>query len=360
MELGFLIARLLGSPRSRRWKAAALFAVLLPEIGGSLAEEAVSTGRMAVPPAAATIASPRIAYGGFLFTSGLLSSDHTLACSSCHIAQFGLSGGTATAVGVNGTIGTRRAPPLFDLGRARDLMWDGRATSLFEQIHMPLEDVREMNINWHSSLALLDSQPATTRYLAATGELSISRTSVIGALAAYVESLVSRPSGFDRYYYQNDETAISDDAKDGFRIFLRKARCGSCHLVTGTSAPLTDYNFHAIGIGYGAGEYKDLGRYAITKDPADLGAFKTPSLRNVALRPYLMHDGSFSSLRAVIDYYNRGGNLGAANMDGRIHPLFLNETEVRQLLSFLETLTSEIVSVPQADTVEPQRHDKIQ
>jgi cytochrome c peroxidase len=233
-------------------------------------------------------------------------------------------------------------------------MWDGRATSVDDQIHMPLEDPREMNIDWPTSLEALSTQAETARYLGVTGKRTADRDTVIEALAAYVKSLVTMPSSFDHYYYQGDEAAIDQAAKAGFRIFDRKARCTSCHLITGSSAPLTDYNFHTTGIGFEAGRYRDKGRFEVTQDPADIGAFKTPSLRNVGLRPYFMHDGSFSTLREVIEYYNRGGNAGAPNMDGRVHRLYLATTEMDELLAFLETLSSAIVSAPPPQAA-PQR-----
>ena len=107
---------------------------------------------------------------------------------------------------------------------------------------------------------------------------------------------------------------------------------------------LTDHNFHSTGIGFADGKYTDDGRFEVTKNEADRGAFKTPTLRNVALRPYFMHDGSLKSLREVIEYYNRGGNRGAPNLDGRIQPLYLTETEIKEMLAFLGTLNSEVVS----------------
>jgi len=143
--------------------------------------------------------------------------------------------------------------------------------------------------------------------LTIVGADAVSRTLVEKALAAYVRSLVSGGSPFDRFYYGGDENAISAEAKEGLLLFVRKGRCSGCHLITGYSAPLTDQSFHSTGVGFENGVYRDEGRGGVTGIASDLGLFKTPTLRNVALRRYFMHDGSMRSLREVLDYYNRGG-----------------------------------------------------
>ena len=285
-----------------------------------------------------------VEYGEFLFGAHLLSADQSLSCESCHVPQAGYADTHPRAVGIGGAIGRRRAPPLLNLFHATEFMWDGRASSLQEQIHLPLEAANEMAIDWPAALEHLTDRPETRHILDESGERAVSRDLVIRSLAAYVETLVSADSAFDRYYFGRDDSAISEDAKDGFRLFVRKGRCSGCHQITGTSALLTDGNFHSTGIGFADGKYADEGRYEVTGREEDRGAFKTPTLRNVTLRSYFMHDGSLTSLRAVLDYYNRGGNRGAPNLDGRIQPLYLTKTEIEQMLAFLGTLNAEVVS----------------
>jgi cytochrome c peroxidase len=159
-------------------------------------------------------------------------------------------------------------------------------------------------------------------------------------LAAYVASLEARESRFDRYYYDHKTDALSQQEILGLRLFTHKAHCAGCHLLNGLNSPFTDDAFHATGIGCSPGSCKDHGRAAITGDPADEGAFKTPSLRGVALRPYLMHDGSISSLRAAVERYNRGINTGP-NTDGRLGPLYLTGDEVSAIVAFMGALTPE-------------------
>lgn len=306
--------------------------------------EAFPTG---LPPISAsrTPAKPaEITFGAYLFNSSVLSRDGTLACASCHVAQDGYSGSTPRAIGIGGAIGRRRVPPLFNTYFENALTWDGRASGLRDQIPIPLEAANEMDVDWPKALGDLRDSDEALAFLRATGKHDLARGAVIDALAAYVRTLVSGSSAFDRYYYSNDEAAISDDAKAGLRVFVRKARCSSCHLLTGLSAPLTDGSFHSVGIGWRDGKYGDDGRFAVTHRPEDRGLFKTPTLRNVSQRPYLMHDGSMTSLRQVIDYYDRGGTPAASNFDKRLKPLFLTEDDIGKLIAFLKTLDAPIVS----------------
>jgi cytochrome c peroxidase len=287
---------------------------------------------------------PLVEYGEFLFGSALLSADSSVSCGSCHVARQGYADSHKLAVGINGAVGRRRAPSIFNLADAKALMLDGRAAGLADQVHMPLEAPDEMAIDWPVSLGRLENLPESRRMLAVRPGQAVDRDLVIAALAAYVGTLVAGDSPFDRYLFGSDQSAIGEDAKEGFRLFVRKGRCSGCHQVTGTAASLTDNNFHSTGIGFADGRYVDDGRFEVTHDLADKGAFQTPTLRNAALRPYFMHDGSLTSLRQVLDYYNRGGNRGAPNLDGRIQPLFLTEGEIKDMLAFLDTLNSRIVS----------------
>lgn len=303
-----------------------------------------------LPPGLSSVASdqpsvqPLVEYGEFLFFFYMLSHDQSVSCGSCHVARFGNADSRQLAVGVDGRVGRRRSPPLFNLFAAKTLMLDGRAASLVDQVHFPLESADEMAIDWTDSLQRLRDLPQTRHLLSARPPAVLDRDLVIAALAAYDRTLVAGGSAFDRYYFGKDERAISDEAKEGFRLFVRKGRCSGCHQVTAVSAMLTDDNFHSTGIGWADGKYADDGRFEVTGAETDKGLFKTPTLRNVALRPYFMHDGSLRSLREVIDYYNRGGNHGAANLDGRIQPLSLSQTEIQQILAFLDTLSAEVVS----------------
>jgi cytochrome c peroxidase len=204
-----------------------------------------------------------IALGALLFRSKALSSDRAIACTSCHAPDLAYSGPDAVAVGVGGTRGQRHPPSLLNLYLAKSFMLDGRLTSLDEQIHIPLEATTEMNVSWPVALSQLQSDQEIAD-AAVSAKLPLTRETVLGALAVYVRSLVSAASPFDRFYYEGDPQAISAQAKEGLQLFIRKGRCSSCHLITGYAAPLTDGSFHAIGIGFENGTYRDVGRYAVT------------------------------------------------------------------------------------------------
>jgi cytochrome c peroxidase len=205
---------------------------------------------------------------------------------------------------------------------------------------MPLESP-EMAVDWPSALRRLADDREIDGLVRDAGMFGLDRAAVVAALAAYVSSLDAGPSRFDRLYYGRDQTALTLQEAWGLRLFMRKARCASCHLVDGRAAPFTDAAFHVTGIGYREGRFADPGRAGVTGDAADVGAFRTPSLRGVALRPFLMHDGSMTSLRQAVEHYNAAGNARVPNLDERLKPLFLTTDEVAAIVAFLGALTPE-------------------
>jgi cytochrome c peroxidase len=346
-----IATRLVNSHLVRILGAAALTGAVMyvAEAGPIAADNAAATVPVwslpvGLPPSPLSVGdSPSlIRYGAFLFGSPLLSRDGSLSCASCHDPTLAFSGPEPQAVGIGGAKLPRHAPALINLYTASTLMWDGRAPNLEEQIHLPLEAPNEMDIGWPASIARLAGAPQTREFLTDNPGTEFDRSVVLSALAAYVRSLVSGESPFDRFFYLGQKDAISPLAAEGLTVFVRKARCSSCHLVSGEAAPLTDGNFHSVGVGFHDGNYADDGRYDVTGLEADRGMFKTPTLRNVAERRYFMHDGSLKSLGEVVDYYNRGGNRSAPNLDARIRPLFLTSQERDALIDFLKTLTSPV------------------
>jgi cytochrome c peroxidase len=279
-----------------------------------------------------------IRWGHYLFQSTLLSRDRTIACGSCHVATLGFSGEDPVAVGVGGFTVGRRAPALLDLRHAQAFMWDGRFRTLDQQIAAPLES-QEMQISWAQSVRWLEQDPAGAA-LARTAHVAvIGRESVIAALAAYVASLDAGPAPFDRFYQDHDPLALTDQERWGFRLFVRKAECASCHLVQRSRPDFTDRGFHDVGVRHP--DRDDLGRFLVTGAPQDRHAFKTPSLRDVALRPTLMHDGSMTDLEQVVRYYNKGGAANDPDQDPRLKPLFLSDPEIAAIVAFLKTLTTD-------------------
>ena len=282
--------------------------------------------------------------GEQLFQSPLFSADESVSCRTCHIPSLGFSGDRPLAIGVAGHVSARRAPSLLGLKDAKSLMWDGRAADLRNQIAIPLESP-EMATVWPTALSRLRTDPTVSELAGRAGLASIDRGSALAALAAYVASLDAGNSRFDRYYFNQDTQALTTQEAWGLRLFIRKGRCANCHLVDSRGAPFTDNAFHRTGIGRVEGLYKDRGRAAITGDPVDEGAFKTPGLRGVALRPYLMHDGSVSSLRQAVEHYNERITEGSPMLDERLATLHLTGDEVDAIVAFLGTLTPENAAV---------------
>lgn len=280
------------------------------------------------------------ALGRVLFRSADLSADGSVSCSTCHVPQLGFSGAQAVATGVNGYTAGRHAPGLLGMRAGGPFMWDGRAASLSEQIPMPLESP-EMSVDWPRSLRALNADPHLLPLAKVAGLEHLDRGTVIKSIAAYLTTLEAGSSRFDRYYYGHDESALSVQEAWGLRLFVRKGGCSTCHLLNAAAAPLTDGAFHATGIGFAGGMQPDPGRARVTGEAADMGRFKTPGLRNVALRRFFMHDGSLTTLDAVVQHYNEGGRRDAPNLDPRLRPLHLDQAEVGAIVAFLGALTSE-------------------
>jgi cytochrome c peroxidase len=315
-----------------------LFGLSVLALGGVVF--AAQNGRPSFEPTAPSDTSGKslVALGEQLFRSTLLSRDGTVACQTCHVPALGFSGGRPLAVGVAGYISSRRAPSLLGLKHAKSLMWDGRAPDLHHQAAIPLESP-EMAVDWPAALSRLAADPSIAQAQAVAGFVSLDRETCLDALAAYVASLDAGESRFDRYYFGHDAQALSQQEILGLRLFTHKAHCSGCHLVNGLNAPFTDDAFHTTGVGCESGACRDHGRASISGGSADEGAFKTPSLRGVGLRPYLMHDGSILSLRAAVERYNRGIKSEPGMRDGRLGPLYLTADEVAAIVAFLNSLT---------------------
>jgi len=172
------------------------------------------------------------------------------------------------------------------------------------------------------------------------GPITIQR--VVNALASFERTMLSGDSPFDRWYYGHDEHAVSDSVKRGFEVFRnpKLGNCAVCHTVNEHYALFTDNNFHNVGIGVSQGNISDAGRYVVTDRDSDLGAFKTPSLRNIAITAPYFHDGSRKTLKDTIDYFVSGGNSNP-NLDKEMHPLHLTVQQQADLVAFLQSLNGD-------------------
>ena len=321
-----------------------VFCALLVISTGSRAADELSEWKL--PPVPVPKDNPqskaKIALGQQLVFDTRLSKNDSLSCVGCHLPAAGGGGWTPHAFGHGGELG-RWAPSWDNAGYYTSLFWDGRATSLEEQTgllpgHMgPVSAPGEMAGNVDEVVKKLNAVAGYKKQFNTVFGTDATPANVAMAIAAYERTLVAKNSPFQRYV-NGDKKALSPAAKRGFEIFRGKAACISCH------APplLTDNSFHNIGVPQVGPLKEDLGRYDVTKDPADKGKFKTPSLYNSASFAFSMHDGAFSTLKQVVAHYNVGGDpKNNPNQDSLIFPLNLSEKEQADLIAFLESLTDD-------------------
>ena len=326
------------------------------------------------PALAETPASPGalVSLGRTLFSDTRLSADQKVSCATCHQPEHAFQDNLRTARGAFGQEGTRKTPSLLYVASEKDLFWDGRRSRLDEQALDPLLNPREHGLKDVSTLlATIEALPeygplfdAANRDLGEHVDRSINPHTIVRALAAFEAQLTDSSSPFETFHYDGDAKAISIAAQSGWKLFSGRAQCIGCHEVAAKPPALfTDHDFHALNsnrrpagqaladlvtrfmserqagqsldaILLSDANMSELGRFVVTQSPADIGKFKTPSLRNVAITAPYMHDGSVATLREAVDLeiYYRG------TQDG--HPLILTEQEKGELVAFLNTLTS--------------------
>ena len=356
-----------------------LFAVIDPncEVVGA---EPVPLG---LPPVPVTMDNPqtaeKIALGEKLFNDARFSTTGKVSCATCHAADKAFTDSPLkVSKGINELTGTRNAPTIVNAVYFRSMFWDGRSPSLENQSLHPFLNPVEMGLTDHQPI--LDVVRADPQYVKAfekvfgKGGDAITMDEVTKAIAAFERTKVAGNSPFDRWRYGGEAGALTDAQKRGFDLFVNKGRCVSCHRVEQTQALFTDNRFHNVGVGINdiqadvpglAREYlkaqataaevdvevltdrrsSELGRFAVSRGFDDLGSFKTPTLRNVAVTPPYMHDGSLATLRDVVVHYNNGGVTiagGEVNdfLSGGIRPLDLSDQEIDDLVAYMEALTS--------------------
>lgn len=292
------------------------------------------------PPTAETIT-----LGRRLYYDPVLSVDNTVSCASCHHPDYGFSDAKQFSEGVQKKTGTRNSPTVFNSAYFEVQFWDGRAPSLEKQAEGPVQNPAEMAHTLTGVEKKLMADPGyRDQFAKAFGPGPITYEMVERAIATFERTVVSGNSPFDRWRFGGDQKAVSDSVKRGFVVFTspEKGNCAACHQVAKENALFTDNKFHNIGVGVENGQVTDPGRFSVTKNEADRGAFKTPSLRNVALTGPYMHDGSLKTLKDVIDYYIGGANSNP-QLDKNIRVLdFLSGQERADLLAFLQSLTGQM------------------
>lgn len=278
----------------------------------------------------------RVALGKALFFDPRLSGSNWISCATCHNPAMGWSDGLKKGIGEGQQELGRATPTILNTAYNRKQMWDGRKRSLEDQATGPIQAGVEMN----QDMATLVSELGQIKEYRAMFELAypgegITEKTIAKAIASFERTVVTSDSPFDRWV-KGDKTAMSDSAVRGLALFEGKANCNACH----QNFNFVDDGFHNIGLP----ETDDVGRYAEVKVNILKGAFKTPTLRNVALTAPYMHNGVYGTLEEVVEHYNRGGVV-ADNLDPNIKPLHLSKKEQQDLVEFMKALTGEPLAV---------------
>jgi cytochrome c peroxidase len=272
----------------------------------------------------------RVNLGRELFFSKLLSRDRSISCASCHQPAHAFADTLARSAGLKGRAGRRNAPALLNRAFGTSFFWDGRANTLESQVLQPIRDTSEMDLPIGELVIRLRRDPSFSRDFTAEFEDGVNATNLARALASFVRTIRTGDAPFDRFR-AGDTSALSPDARRGMALFSAKANCSACH----SSSNFTDEQFHNTGAGAETG---DVGRFSVTLRERDRGAFKTPTLRDIARTSPYMHDGSLHTLEDVVDFYDRGGRPNPS-LDREIHPLGLSADEKHDLVAFLRALT---------------------
>lgn len=277
----------------------------------------------------------KIELGEMLYFDKRLSADNTVSCASCHHPKFGFTDGMPVSTGIDGQKGGRSAPTVINRLFSVEQFWDGRAEDLEAQALGPIQNPIEMGNTLEAVVETLNGIEGYRMKFKSVFGTEVSSDGIGKAIASYERTVLSGNSAYDRFN-AGDMSALSESAKRGIDIFENKADCVTCHV----GFNFTDENYRNIGVGMDK-ENPDLGRHDLTQDDLDRGAFKTPTLREIAMTAPYMHDGSQETLLDVINYYDRGGNANA-NLSSDMKKLNLSEQEKADLVEFLESLTGEM------------------
>lgn len=357
-------------------KKLALVIVLVGAVGG------LNAAPLGLPPVPIPSNNPqtpeKIKLGDKLFRDARFSADGKVSCATCHVPAKAFTDELSVSKGFNNLTGTRSAPTVINAAYMQTLFWDGREPDLEGQSKQPPVNPVEGGLPSHAPI--LKTVRGDPEYVAAfktvfdVDAAAITMNHVSKAIASFERTIISGNSPFDRYYFAGERQAMTPAQIRGLELFLSKGRCVSCHTIEQTQALFTDNRFHNIGVGFkrirgkesetarqfliskhgGANvdvevltnqNISELGRFAVTEDVTEVGAFKTSTLRNIEKTAPYMHDGSLKELKDVIEFYNNGGRENeddplSGSLSGGIRPLDLSDQEVEDLVEFMKALTS--------------------
>ncbi len=352
--------------------------IALPAVSGELALELPPGVLPPEIPEDNPLTTEKVELGRKLFFDTRLSADGSISCATCHNPATGFvdQRGHRTSAGVGGKLGMRNSPTVLNAAMLFEQFWDGRAPTLEAQAVLPFINPVEMAIPDHPALeARIAGLPEYPPLFAkAFGDQRVTVDRVGKALASFERTLITLRAPIDRYL-AGDEEAIAASARRGWALFNGKARCNTCHGWVESVPTFTDDLYHNIGVGVQKVpdfaalakraakasrskeeieklalqdiEASELGRFLVTREVRDIGAFKTSQLRNVAKTAPYFHDGSASTLLEVVEHYDRGGTANPY-LDGGMRPLGLSDGEKRDLVVLMESFTSDDIATFEA------------
>jgi cytochrome c peroxidase len=315
----------------------------------------------------ADLTPERIALGRKLYFDTRLSRDGTVSCATCHDVSRGFTDRRNVSEGIGDHLGRRSAPTTLNAALFQSMFWDGRAATLEEQAKLPILNPIEMgHPDAASAMSAVGSDAAYKDMFQKAYGRAPNYDDLGRAIASFERTLIFLDAPFD-HFSAGARDAISPAAQRGLALFNGKARCVSCHMINSSNPLGTDNLFHNIGVSARTQNFEalagkalaaikadgsaaqldklaletdmsELGRFMITRNRSDIGAFKTEQLRNVGITAPYMHDGTLQTLWDVVDHYNKGGETNPY-LDGGIEPLDLSEDEINDLVAFLFTLT---------------------
>jgi cytochrome c peroxidase len=325
----------------------------------------------------------RVELGKKLYFDKRLSKDGTVSCATCHDVTRAFTDQRKVSEGIQGQFGRRNAPTTMNAVLLQTLFLDGRAPTLDHQARLPIVNPVEMGFpDGNAAVKAIAGDPEYQRLFEAAYGRDVNYEDLGNAIGAFERTLVFIDSPFFRFL-SGDENAISADAKEGWRLFNEKARCVTCHPMNPSNPLGTDNRFHNIGVSARHQDFEklartglkalaedptesrleelalgtdmsELGRFMVTKNRSDIGAFRSSMLLNVGITQPYMHDGTLETLWDVMDHYNKGGEPNPF-LDGGIESLGLVDSEIDQIVAFLFSLTDDRFAAENQKQMEIQR-----
>jgi cytochrome c peroxidase len=309
----------------------------------------------------------RVALGRKLYFDKRLSADGTVSCATCHDVTRGFTDQLTVSEGIKDQFGRRNAPTTLNVALLQTVFLDGRSPTLEHQAKQPI--INKIEMGMPDGQAAVDAIKDDAEYQAAfqkTYGRKVNYEDVGRAIAAFERTLVFVDSPFRRFL-NGDDDAISDEAKHGWELYNEKGRCVTCHPINPSNPLGTDNRFHNVGVSARHQDFEglakralkameedpseqkldelalstdmsELGRFMVTKNRSDIGAFRTPLLLNIGITPPYMHDGTVETLWDVMDHYNKGGEANLF-LDGGMEPLALTEEEINSIVALMFSFT---------------------